>query len=136
MVPGTLPVPLLLTDPRDVRRAALALGAALEDEVEQAVGWYAATVALRAKQEHRYTNRTGLLEASTHAIPPSGSFLSGTLSAYAIGATHYGQWVEWRSDYLDRYAYLGPAREFAEPYAVHAFDLALEAAVRKSGWDG
>jgi hypothetical protein len=112
-----------------VLEACLALGDALDDELEAAARRGAITLAETAKREHWFENRTNAAENNTLGIVPDGTWLGGSLSFGAMIDTEYGEYLEARAPVL------GHAWMLTEDEIARDFDDALtRAAGRARGW--
>lgn len=125
-----LPAVTFELDTRSVRRAARDLESALDDELERCVVLVSEDVAFSAKAIHGFVNRSGRLEASIAAEPPTGAFMNGTLQGAVAASMPYASFVEGREDL----AFLGPAWAANEARAEQRLEDALERAVVQSGW--
>ena len=104
-----------------------ALPGHLDDAVELAVIRSAGAVAITARRDHPYTNRTGNLEAATYADTTTGAFTSDTLHCAVIGGMPYASYVEGRG-----YAFLEPALVQNQARVDQEFFEAVERAVTRS----
>lgn len=85
-------------------------------------------IATQAQTGHTYTNRTGLLEASTRADSVRGSWRSGyTLTV--LGATRYGSFLEEGTATIQGFAFLMPAYERVETQVEEMLANAMAYAV-------
>ncbi len=65
-------------------------------------------IADRAKRQHRYQNRTGLIEANTRPESVSGSWRAG-YTIRVVGARPYGSFLEEGTSRIHGYEFLLPA---------------------------
>lgn len=125
-----LPPVVYELDTKAWRTSTRALTGALDDELEACVVRVSEDVAHTARTIHGFVNRTGRLEASIAAVPPTGSFSRGTLQGAVAASAPYAEFVERRADL----AFLGPAWAANEARAEQHLEDALERAVARSGW--
>ncbi len=105
------------------------LEAALEHQLDAALGLISARVADEAKASHPFQNRTGDLEASIRPLDTSGSALDGTLAGGVIAEEDYASFVE-----AAGFAFLDPAYERVAPETDRLLEQALSEAARAAGW--
>ena len=101
----------------------------VEHEMREAARRSSQRLAQQARQDHPYQNRTGTLERSTIAVPPSGSFLAGTLQTAAVGNTPYASYLEARGEF----AFLQPAWRAVEGQVDYDLQTALGRAAVQAG---
>lgn len=105
----------------------------LNEEMESAVVRTAQAVALAARAEHEYTDRTERLTRSIRAYAARGTFGRDTLTAEVIATAPYASFVENGTSRMRARPYLGPAADRTDPLADHLLHDAVEAAVQRSG---
>lgn len=102
---------------------------ALDDELEVAVRRSTSAVAIAAKADHPYTDRTYELTRSIRDYAPRGRASDGTLRGEVGGYAEHASYVERKR----RFAFLAPAYERSQQHFEQYRDDALEAAVRRAG---
>jgi hypothetical protein len=130
-----------------VVEATRALTNALDDEIADALERIATRIALAARTEHSFTNRTGKLEASISIGTPVGSWVRGSLRINIFARTPYASYVEDVTG--GSVFYPGPGGELIEAgkwsYLARAWgehadetmptvDLAINNAISRAGW--
>lgn len=82
-------------------------------------------VADEAKQNHRYQNRTGKLEANTRLRSVRGSLRSG-YTVEVVGDRKYGAFVEFGTERNRAYPFLRPAWYLRQSDVVREVEGAME----------
>lgn len=103
----------------------------LEAAVAEGLTLAAGYLAEDARANHRFTNRTGELEASIAGTEARGSFWRGTMHADVRADAPYAGFVEERVTQNGRWAYLAPAWERGAATAAAFVSSALDAAVAR-----
>lgn len=84
----------VVTSIQGAQEAAAELTEALDLWIRDALVGVATRVALAARVEHSFTNRTGDLEASFDVNEPRGTFSKETLSIAIVARTKYASYLE------------------------------------------